>query len=646
MRRVLIFTILLTATGAARAEDTHTESRMPHLHNIPLHDIQGRVISVPPLLGDDGKEQDPKAPPYSTEETCGKCHDYPTISQGWHFNAAAGVVKPGRPGEPWLLTDAATHTQIPLSYRGWKGTFKPSQIGLNDYDFLTNFARQMPGGGIGEPAEIDKKDPRLGRMQITGKLEIDCLICHQTSGRYDYEGRFNAIRAQEFRWAPTIGATLGTFASFRTAGAIADQWHPGRNVPAMLPSIKYDRSKFDAENNVIFQVADRAPNANCYFCHTTETKSYDARWHSDGDIHLRAGLLCVDCHRNGLSHMIVRGYENERQDRAITPEMVAMRAQVLQRDDLSLSDASAHIQAQKQLESEVADVDTLSCAGCHTAGRLGAPRLVHRGLPPIHLRKLTCTACHSGPLPGPAPDSIHTSMAHKLGLPAPARGTNTAPVIVEPVFLYGADGKLGPYKMVWPSYWARRQAGQLRPLLPAEVAKSATLPTQDPDDVARDPYYTKPLADSDIQAALQSLAGDSSSGEPVFIAAGKLYHLDNGKLASAEDPAAAPYSWALAHDVRPAREALGAKGCADCHSSQSPIFFATVTARGPVAPSAGVAKPIWKIRGDNETWARAFAFSFLFRTWLKCVIIACAILVALVLLRYTLLGIGLITDRK
>ena len=37
----------------------------------------------------------------------------------------------------------------------------------------------------------------------------------------------------------------------------------------------------------------------------------ESRWTHDGDIHLIKGMLCVDCHRNGADHMMVRGYEGE-----------------------------------------------------------------------------------------------------------------------------------------------------------------------------------------------------------------------------------------------------------------------------------------------------------------------------------------------
>ena len=80
------------------------------------------------------------------------------------------------------------------------------------------------------------------------------------------------------------------------------------------------------------------------------------------------------------------------------------------------------------------------------------------------------------------------------------------------------------------------------------------------DDVARDPYNTKPLTDAQIQPVLEALSADKSKGAAVFIAAGKIYRLEGGKVKSEEHETAKPYAWALAHDVRPASQALGARG--------------------------------------------------------------------------------------
>ena len=648
---------LLPGPTEARGENLKTESRTPYLHHIPLRDAEGQVITLPPLFDDQGKLQEARANPYSTAQTCGRCHEYEAIGRGWHFNANQGNVKAGRPGEPWILTDPATRTQLPVSYRGWAGTFKPADIGMSDFDFLTAFARHLPGGGAGEPAEVDPKNARMGRLLITGKMEIDCLLCHESTGHYNHETRFKAFSVENFKWAPAIGAGLGTFAATRNAKAFADSWRPGRPVPTNLPAIKYDRTKFDADNNVVFQVSRRASASACYYCHTSKSQPGDARWHSDLDFHLRAGMTCIDCHRNGIDHMVVRGYEGEAKDRTVTSDMVDLRAKLLKRDNAALAADDAKKLAGDQLARESGLVETLSCRGCHLGapdagqttaqlgGRLGAPRPLHKGMPQVHFEKLTCTACHSGPFAMGQTQIVQTSLAHKLGLPGPERGENTAPVIVQPVFLRGNDGRIAPHKMVWPSYWGRLKDGKIMPMLPEEVAKTEKLPVQPSEDVARDPYDTKPLTDEQIQTVLGALANDKSKGEAVFIAAGKLYRLEGGKLNSEEHAAAKPYVWELAHDVRPASQSLGARGCADCHANDSPIYFGAIPARGPVDAARGVIKTAWELRGENKMVISTFATTFVLRPMLKIIAFGSAIVVLSVLLTYGLLGLSVITRK-
>ena len=644
--------------AALAAENLKTESRMPFAHNIPLRDADGRIITPPKAFDEKGQPQEPRGNPYSPAQTCGKCHEYAVISKGWHFNAAKGNAKAGRPGEPWMFTDQASHTQIPLSYRGWPGTFKPAEIGLSDIDFLNQFARHFPGGGPGEPEKKpDPADPATRRMLVTGSLEIDCLLCHEASGRYNHEARFTAVNGQNYKWASAIGAGLGNYGGFKNAGAIADSWKPGAAVPTNVPPIKYDRARFDGENNVSLNVTRRPSPNNCYYCHTSESAPADGRWHGDRDVHLRAGLSCIDCHRNGVDHLVVRGYEGELKDRTVTPEMIAIRVKLILRDHPEMDKQTAAKLAKPLLEEEQAGDAALSCRGCHSGepggatfktqagGRLGAPRPLHQGLPPLHLEKLSCTACHSGPFPGTEPQIVHTSLAHKLGIPAPPRGENTAPVIVQPVFLRGADGRITPNKMVWPSYWARQKDGKLTVLLPEEVVRTGKLPTPDEDDLTRDPYNSTPLTDAQIQTVIEALAADKTKGEPVFIAAGKMYHLQGGKLTAEENDAAKPYAWALAHDVRPASQALGARGCADCHAADAPVYFSSIVARGPVAATNVVSKRTWELRGDDEKLASTFAWTFNFRLMLKIITFGSALVVLGVLLNRALAGIDTIARK-
>src|SRR5437016_3583617 len=81
---------LAFGSGSARAEELKTESRMPYLHHIPLRDAEGQIITLPAAFDEQGKPQEARGNPYSTAETCGRCHEYAAISHGWHFNAAKG----------------------------------------------------------------------------------------------------------------------------------------------------------------------------------------------------------------------------------------------------------------------------------------------------------------------------------------------------------------------------------------------------------------------------------------------------------------------------------------------------------------------------------------------------------------------------
>lgn len=656
MALAAVFTLVLALpSGAAAGENLKTESRSFHLHRIPLRDAADQLIPPRAHGGGEEKSSEIVANPYSSAKTCGRCHEYEVIGDGWHFNAAKAGVKPGRPGEPWILTDAATHTQLPLSHRGWAGTFKPADIGLSDFDFVAAFARHLPGGGPGEPAkeQVDAKHTRMRRFMLSGTMEIDCMICHEMNGHYDHVARSKALAAENIQWVPSIATGLGMLGPGRSVKSIADFWRPDSPVPTGLPVLKYERARFDAENHVTFDVTRRPPAKNCYYCHTSNTETGDAQWHSDQDVHLRAGMTCVDCHRNNVDHQIVRGYEGETRDRQVNPAMVELRAKLILRNDTAISEADARKAAEQQLKDELGRTETLSCRGCHygndagknpaarLGGRMGAPEPIHKGLPPVHLEKLSCTACHSGPFPGSAPQPVQLSRAHKLGLPSPSRTANTPPVIVQPVFLRGHDGKIAPNNMVWPSYWGLLKDGKVTPLLPADVLKKAKdeLPTQSSEEVVRDPYFSAPLTNPQIRDVLNTLAG-AAAGEPVFIAAGKLHRLVSGKVQSEEHDAAKPYAWAFAHDVRPARQALGARGCADCHSDNAPIYFSTVTPRGPVVAKNITSKEMIALRGDDRTLASLFAFTFNFRPMLKCIGFGSALIVLGVLLSCGLGGLN------
>jgi len=90
-------------------------------------------------------------------------------------------------------SDGRTGTHLPLSFRGWKGTFQPDAIGISRWEMISKFGGFLPGGGPGAASEAPNvpasapitpamSPTMLDRTGITGPLPIDCMICHRNQG--------------------------------------------------------------------------------------------------------------------------------------------------------------------------------------------------------------------------------------------------------------------------------------------------------------------------------------------------------------------------------------------------------------------------------------------------------------------------------
>jgi hypothetical protein len=93
-----------------------------------------------------------------------------------------------------------------------------------------------------------------------------------------------------------------------------------------------------------------------------------------------------------------------------------------------------------------------------------------------------------------------------------------------------------------------------------------------------------------IKAVLKrlSLLQSDRTKKPVYVGGGKLYQLgDDGKLTSEADVSAEPYKWPVAHNVRPASQSLGVRGCEDCHAADAPFYFGQVNIDSAVESAAG-----------------------------------------------------------
>lgn len=669
---LVTFLSLGAVASAADSRFSQTHSRSNYVHWIDLYDANNRKIDP----------SDPEAAPYSPVTTCGRCHDYEAMSHGYHFNAMAADVYSGRNGEPWIWTDARTGTQIPLSYRAWDGVYDPQQLGITPREFVMKFGRQMPGGGPGEPPEAvdepaseeapveeqtetdeaneeSEEEAVADRSHLHGPLSIDCLICHGNDPGYDRESRWEQIEEENFAWAPTVAATMGSVEG--SVSRLPDDFDPETAEEGSrykLPATAYNTLRTNGEGKVFVDVIRTPDNSACYYCHSTRLTGEKAgpEWTHDEDVHLRAGMKCTDCHRNGVQHHTVRGFEGE---------------------DNPAGESVA----------------SLSCRGCHLgdghgAGRLGAPKPLHKGLPPLHLDRLSCTACHSGPKVTDSEFHVQTAMAHGLGLDL-HHASDTAPGIVEPVMLrdeesVNAHKTLYPHRMVWPAFWGVMQGDEIQPLHPEKAydALRKTLRVRRGDTFA-DAMLDVDLEDEDIIAVLgeeraevkeEEWTGEEQAkmaelqltkgmeafkekmaaalvdlqelipegtGEPVFVSGGRAYRLgDESGVVEFDNAAARPYAWKLSHNVRPARWSLGVKGCYECHAAGTPIFEGSVTAVSQAPDESPKTTAQYELAGFDKLKLDAWNQSFQGRKMFKYMGYSAMGLLALILLSFAVRGIN------
>ena len=613
---MLFCLFLLPARSRAEGELLETNSDSPYVHRISLYNDEGVVISP---------SDEDSAEPYSVKRTCGKCHDYSAVSGGWHFNASFENVEHGRPGEPWILNDYKTGTQLPVSYRGWPGVYHPGELKMSAWDFVLRFGRHLPGGGPGEKRENLREDPQA-RWDVSGDLEIDCLCCHSGGQRHDQSARAAEMERQNLKWVPVVTAGL---AVVRGAAKDAEEADPfaafdpafedeGGGSAADLKVI-YDLNRFDPDERVFIDILKKGTDDSCYFCHTIRSASHEGGSTEDlgltlTDVHLSAGLKCADCHRNEIGHATVRGYEGEN-----------------------------YTGGQPFPEA-------YSCRGCHygvepepegsaqaQGGNYGAPYPEHVGFPPLHFEELTCTTCHSGPKPGKHPYGIQTSMAHGLGLSEQFRRDDVPPFIVEPVFVQQEDGLIAPHRMMWPAFWGWMDDRGVEPLKPEEVEELAG-DAFGKNEVKRRDW--KQLEEETVASVLKELGQVNDASKAVYISGGRLHRLDeNEELIGVEHEAAAPYSWPLAHNVRPAAQSLGSEGCTECHSVDAEFFFGEVIASGPASLGEPLRVPMYEYEQLEPILQKAWGLSFITRPLFKIFGIAVVSFLALIVLLYILVGL-------
>lgn len=645
---------------------------------VAAKDAPGRAMGVCPpfMLRDEGGNViDPvqgvnDAVPYSPKQTCGAkgCHDYNRITEGFHFTQGKGervpaamaeryawVTSPGNYGGTWC-SPAPLYRQLAP-----KRNTSAREIDMTSFDFVTaSCGACHPGGG---PLEFDRDgkryDERMGdpatglvaggengldgdyfkaRWSETGVIEADCLLCHQPG--YDFQRRNAELANLNFRWAATVGAGFGTL-----TGAVKD---------GEPPVVAYDRSRFDADGNVVAHIVPEPRNATCLNCHAKPGwKKRGAAFSARTDVHLVAGMRCVDCHESG--------------SRAADPRIRGREVHQVGKGD----DPSGWVR--NDLDDTVR-----SCESCHLDGWRNAPRADHSWLPPLHLEAIACQTCHiparavksalvqasdvynPAPRIAPPPKRIWTFYDQELAFwnhygEGDLFKSDDKPTDLTRPTLIRYKGRIFPGNRVHGAFVGFEEAGKpgLNQLFMKDFFQMWSQHRADPS--GRYPELARITDDNgdgalevnrpeEIDALLAATkahleaTGFSLEGRRlVWVANSRAYYsaTESRELPHEEWEATAYASvHKYSHDVAPARAALGSGGCTDCHRSGSPFFQGAVL---DAVFTGGDAQPRWipnhRILGVSSFWVQLGAVR---ETWLKPA--AHGLLAAVLLL---LAGLGL-----
>ncbi|MHB9029764.1 MAG: cytochrome c3 family protein [Candidatus Latescibacterota bacterium] len=612
------------ATGFGQSD--HLDNVCPPFH---LLDEEGNVID--PVNGVNADK------PYSPKQTCGKCHDYDKITRGYHFMQGKGesatsgqrdrylwVTTPGNYGGTWCSPAPLYRHLSP------KQNDNPRVIDMTSFSFITaGCGACHPGGG---PTEYDREgkrydhrmsDPSRGftsggdngldgdyykaRWNETGVMEADCLLCHLPE--FDMNVRNKQIEALNFRWAPTAGAGLAEITGSISGG-----------TPV---SVMYNKSRFNPDGTVSPHIVREPRNEACLSCHSKPGwKKRGANFSARTDVHLRAGMKCIDCHPAGS---------------------VADDDRIREREMHQFGkgdDPGGHVR--DDLDNTVRD-----CASCHTSGKLGAPIARHRWLPPLHLDKIACQTCHIPERPVKAAQ-VQAGDVFNPGTKIPTKGrylwTFYGPDMkywnhYGDLSMMGYDDKptdpfrpiLARYKgkiypvnrihSVWPAIEIEGQKGLMQPKMDdiyGMWAAHRSNPEKYPalKEIRDDNGDTVPEINSpaEIEALISSVSGMlTETGYPmegkrvVWVLNDRVYSSGSQYRTIEMSPwESSPYAnvHKYSHDVYPARAALGINGCTDCHSSASDFFFARIVKY----PFGEDAQPVtgfqYSALGLNGFWAR------------------------------------------
>jgi len=568
--------------------------------------------------------------PYSPRQTCGKCHDYDKITQGFHFQQGADekaggtyadryqwVSHPGNYGGNWC-------SPAPLyNYLSPKENKSAKEMDMTSFTFITNGCGTChPGGGPFEfdrnGKRYDKEMERLGYVaggdnnfdgdyykahwNRSGVAEADCELCHLPE--YDFKERNEHLLNWNFRWMATAGSGLA-----KVEGSVKD---------SVDVKVVYDVNKFDKDGKVSLHLVREPRNETCLNCHSKpQWKKRGASFTANTDVHIAKGLKCVDCHASGSMAVSdkIKGKEVHQFGKGDDPSGMV-------RNDL--------------------DNTMRTCNDCHLTGYLNAPIAKHSWLPSFHLEELSCQACH---IPERKVKSalVQVSDVYNTGtkIKPPTKYIWTfydqnmnywnhygelemftaKDQPTDPFFPQYAEYKeqifpVNPVHSAWPGIYTEGKKGLNQPKMKdiydmwvahkQDKTKYPELSVIKDDNHDSIPEVNRP---EEIDAFIKSVTGyltqkgyDLKGRQIVWVNNDKMYfNSKEFKMLEKEEYESSPYAsvYKYSHDVFPAKAGLGAKGCVECHSLNSNMFYAQVVKYPFGEDGKPVTEPQYKRLGMN-----------------------------------------------
>ncbi len=469
----------------------------------------------------------------------------------------------------------------------------------NRYDlFATDQKNKIVSGGDNN---FDG-DYYKARWAETGVIEADCLLCHMPG--YDMSARNKQISSLNFRWAATAGAGLASV--------------KGDVKKNEKPAVQYKAERFDTEGRLNVPMIKQVPTENCLFCHReTDWKKKGTSYTGRFDVHLRAGMKCIECHPAGTS---------------------ARDPKISTREDHNFGKGDDP----GSLVRNDLDNTVVTCRECHEQGLNRAPVMRHASFAEsesfeVHSDALSCQVCH---IPEKA---LKAALVQDSAAFNPLPRT---PKLKKIWAFYDPDVKPWNYygegdfvkEAGKPLFFYRPQLRRYKEkLYPVASLYSVWFGLQEKGLSGLDQVFMQDIYgmwnSKDDYPQLAAITDDNADGfieinRPEEIDAAitsmtaylqKKGALKNRKVVlvdgpdvyrSAQDSFAlesAPYEYSpygstfkLSHDIAPARSALGAGGCADCHKESS-LFFTRPYMKKPFDENGNaVFVPAYKKLGYSE----------------------------------------------